>query len=44
MELVVYALLVLTSVVGLAFIIERAVALRWGRVIPREPSRKRDYG
>ncbi|MCI0534159.1 MAG: MotA/TolQ/ExbB proton channel family protein [Verrucomicrobiales bacterium] len=27
-------LLVLTSVVGLAFIIERGLALRWGRVIP----------
>lgn len=28
-------LLVLTSIVGLAFIIERGLALRWGRVIPR---------
>src|SRR5687767_9989566 len=27
-------LLVLTSIVGLAFIIERGLALRWGRVIP----------
>jgi biopolymer transport protein ExbB len=27
-------LLVLTSIVGLAFIIERGFALRWGRVIP----------
>ena len=36
MELIVYLLLILTSVVGLAFIIERAFALRWGRVVPRE--------
>jgi biopolymer transport protein ExbB len=36
MELVVYALLILTSVVGLAFIIERAIALRWRRVLPPE--------
>src|ERR1051325_8089790 len=28
-------LLVLTSVIGLAFIIERGFALRWGRVIPK---------
>ncbi len=28
--------LLATSVVGLAFIIERAIALRWGKVIPRE--------
>ena len=28
--------LVLTSVVGLAFIIERGLALRWGKVIPRD--------
>src|SRR5205809_551035 len=26
--------LVMTSIVGLAFIIERGLALRWGRVIP----------
>jgi biopolymer transport protein ExbB len=36
MELVVYALLILTSIVGLAFIIERAFALRWRRVVPVE--------
>jgi len=36
MELIVYLLLILTSVVGLTFIIERAFALRWGRVMPRE--------
>jgi biopolymer transport protein ExbB len=29
-------LLVITSVVGLAFIIERSLALRWGNVIPPE--------
>jgi biopolymer transport protein ExbB len=36
MELVVYALLGVTSVVGLTFIIERAFALRWRRVVPNE--------
>ncbi len=36
MEPFVYALLIFTSVVGLAFIIERAFALRWRRVIPPE--------
>jgi biopolymer transport protein ExbB len=36
MELVVYILLGVTSVVGLTFIIERAFALRWRRVVPIE--------
>jgi len=36
MELFVYALLLLTSVVGLAFIVERGFALRWRRVVPAE--------
>jgi biopolymer transport protein ExbB len=36
MELIVYALLILTSVVGLAFVIERGIALRWQRVVPLE--------
>ena len=36
MELVVYVLLGVTSVVGLTFIVERAFALRWGRVVPNE--------
>ena len=36
MEHLVYALLVLTSVVGLAFIIERGMVLRWRRVVPPE--------
>ncbi len=36
MESVVYALLIFTSVVGLAFIIERGLALRWRRVVPPE--------
>jgi len=36
MEPFVYALLVLTSVVGLAFIIERGLALRWRKVVPPE--------
>jgi len=34
MELFVYGLLTLTSIVGLTFIIERAFALRWRRVVP----------
>jgi biopolymer transport protein ExbB len=36
MEYIVYILLGLTSVVGLAFIVERAIALRWHKVIPPE--------
>jgi biopolymer transport protein ExbB len=36
MELSVYALLILTSVVGLTFIVERGFALRWRRVVPPE--------
>ncbi len=36
MELLVYALLILTSVVGLTFVIERAFVLRWRRVLPPE--------
>lgn len=34
--LVLYVLLPLTSVVGLAFIVERGLALRWKRVVPPE--------
>jgi biopolymer transport protein ExbB len=34
MELLVYLLLILTSTVGLAFIIERGLALRWSKVFP----------
>lgn len=34
MELLVYILLVLTSIVGLTFIIERGLALRWHKVVP----------
>lgn len=34
MELLVYGLLILTSIVGLTFIIERGLALRWNRVVP----------
>jgi len=34
MELIVYVLLILTSTVGLAFIIERGWALRWSQVLP----------
>ena len=34
MELLVYILLVLTSIVGLTFIIERGFALRWRKVVP----------
>jgi len=36
MELIVYVLLMLTSMVGLAFVIERGIALRWRRVVPPE--------
>jgi len=36
MEPLVYALLVLTSIVGLTFVIERGIALRWRRVLPPE--------
>jgi len=36
MEPLVYALLILTSVVGLTFIVERGIALRWRRVVPPE--------
>ena len=36
MELIVYVLLFLTSIVGLAFVIERAFALRWRKVVPPE--------
>jgi biopolymer transport protein ExbB len=36
MEPFVYGLLILTSVVGLTFIVERGLALRWGKVVPRE--------
>lgn len=32
-------MLVLTSVVGLAFIVERALALRWEKVVPQEITR-----
>lgn len=34
MEFIVYILLILTSTVGLAFIIERGLALRWSKVVP----------
>ena len=34
MSELVYILLGLTSVVGLAFIVERALALRWSKVVP----------
>jgi biopolymer transport protein ExbB len=36
MEPFVYALLLVTSVVGLTFIVERGIALRWRRVVPPE--------
>ncbi|MEJ0088480.1 MAG: MotA/TolQ/ExbB proton channel family protein [Limisphaerales bacterium] len=35
MDALIYSLLALTSVVGLAFIIERGLALRWGKVVPQ---------
>jgi biopolymer transport protein ExbB len=34
MEILIYLMLGLTSVVGLAFIVERALALRWTKVVP----------
>ena len=36
MEYIVYILLGLTSVVGLAFVVERAIALQWRKVVPPE--------
>jgi len=36
MEALVYILLILTSVVGLTFIVERGLALRWKKVVPPE--------
>jgi biopolymer transport protein ExbB len=36
MEPFVYILLILTSVVGLTFIVERGLALRWRKVVPPE--------
>ena len=36
MESLVYLLLIVTSIVGLTFVIERAIALRWRRVLPPE--------
>jgi biopolymer transport protein ExbB len=34
MDALIYILLALTSVIGLAFIVERGLALRWGKVVP----------
>ena len=34
MDALIYTLLALTSIVGLAFIVERGLALRWGKVVP----------
>ena len=36
MELIVYLLLIVTSIIGLTFVIERGIALRWRRVVPPE--------
>ena len=36
METIVYIMLVATSVVGLTFIVERGLALRWKKVVPPE--------
>jgi biopolymer transport protein ExbB len=36
MEQIVYVLLFVTSVVGVTFIVERGIALRWRRVVPPE--------
>src|ERR1051326_3386145 len=34
MENIVYILLLLTSIIGLTFIVERGLALRWRKVVP----------
>ena len=34
MEILIYLTLILTSIVGLAFIVDRALALRWVKVVP----------
>ena len=36
MENIVYILLLLTSIIGVAFIVERGLALRWHKVVPPE--------
>lgn len=36
METVVYGLLIVTSIIGLTFIVERGLALRWSKVLPPE--------
>jgi biopolymer transport protein ExbB len=36
MEYIIYILLGFTSVVGLAFVVERAIALQWRKVVPTE--------
>jgi biopolymer transport protein ExbB len=36
MEFIIFILLGLTSVVGLAFVVERAIALQWRKVVPAE--------
>jgi biopolymer transport protein ExbB len=36
MEYLIYILLILTSIIGLAFIVERGLALRWKKVVPPE--------
>ena len=36
MEVLVYILLIVTSIVGLTFIVERGLALRWSKVVPPE--------
>ena len=36
METFVYGLLIATSIIGLTFIVERGLALRWRKVLPRE--------
>ncbi len=36
LSLLIYLLLALTSLVGLTFIVERAWALRWNKVVPQQ--------
>lgn len=36
MEYIIYILLAITSIVGLAFVVERAIALQWRKAVPSE--------
>ncbi|KAB2648626.1 MAG: hypothetical protein DVB33_07695, partial [Verrucomicrobia bacterium] len=36
MEYLVYSLLIITSIIGMTFIVERGLALRWKKVVPQK--------